>query len=367
LKIIFTVTNDLNGDQRMMRICDTLQSNGFDVTLIGRTKKNSKSLQKQSYQQHRLYCFTQSGKLFYVEYNIRLFFYLLFKRFNALCSIDLDTVLVGIALKKVKKFKLYYDAHELFPHVPEVISRPSIQKIWLKIEGAAFKYCDEIYTVGAEIANYLEQRYQRKVGVVRNMPLLNETWPPVEVVCSEPYILYQGAVNHGRGLERLFRILKNLPYHLVIIGVGDILEKLKAMAQTLKIEDRVHFLGWVPPNLLPAYSRQAFVGYNVSEAEGLSYYLSLNNKFFDFVEAELPSVINDFPEYNGLIQQYKVGLLTDINDEDITKQLNSLYNNELLYESIKQQCREARKSWNWDLESKKLIKFYTDLNGRTHD
>ena len=40
-KIYCTVTNDLNQDQRMHRICSSMTQMGFDVTLVGRTKSNA--------------------------------------------------------------------------------------------------------------------------------------------------------------------------------------------------------------------------------------------------------------------------------------------------------------------------------------
>jgi hypothetical protein len=53
-KIIFTVTNDLNYDQRMQRICGTLAGAGYDVLLVGRKLKTSLPLAKKNYRQQRL-------------------------------------------------------------------------------------------------------------------------------------------------------------------------------------------------------------------------------------------------------------------------------------------------------------------------
>ena len=86
MRAVFCVTNDLNTDQRMIRICGTLQSNGWDVELIGREKRESASLLKRSYKQTRLKCWFEKGKLFYLEYNLRLFWYLLRLRMNVLLS-----------------------------------------------------------------------------------------------------------------------------------------------------------------------------------------------------------------------------------------------------------------------------------------
>ena len=65
-RIICTVTNDLNNDQRMRRICNTLTESNFDVLLIGRKNKNSIALQSTSYKQVRLNLLFFTGKLFYI-------------------------------------------------------------------------------------------------------------------------------------------------------------------------------------------------------------------------------------------------------------------------------------------------------------
>src|SRR5919206_4397846 len=92
-RLVFTVTNDLIYDQRMIRICTSLQGAGYQVTLIGRKTKQSKPLVQRPFAQKRLFCFFSKGKLFYAEYNAKLFFYLLFKKLDLISAIDLDTIL----------------------------------------------------------------------------------------------------------------------------------------------------------------------------------------------------------------------------------------------------------------------------------
>ena len=76
--IVFTVTTDLSYDQRMIKICSSLAKAGYEVTLVGRKRRSSIAIVPTTYKQKRLFCFFDKGKLFYAEYNLRLFFYLLF-------------------------------------------------------------------------------------------------------------------------------------------------------------------------------------------------------------------------------------------------------------------------------------------------
>ena len=76
-KIIVTVTNDLTSDQRVHKVCRTLHNAGYDVFLIGRKLSNSKPLNR-SYRTKRISLLFNKGVLFYAEFNLRLFFVLLF-------------------------------------------------------------------------------------------------------------------------------------------------------------------------------------------------------------------------------------------------------------------------------------------------
>jgi len=350
----------------MIRTCTVLHNEGHSVRLIGRVKRDSSPLQTRDFSQKRLNCWFQKGKFFYIEYNIRLFWYLLFQKADVLCSVDLDTALPGIWLKKLKKWRWIIDSHEWFPYVPEVARRPKIQKFWLWVEALVMPTADDVYTVGNAIANELESLHAREVKVVRNAPfLVNKSLqiklPPEIKLPHQPFILYQGAVNEGRGLERLLDILEHSDFHLVIAGEGDILSELQQRVGQSTLNGRVHFLGFVSPSVLPLLTERARVGYNVSEAVSKSYELSLNNKFFDYTHALLPSVINDFVEYRNLCQEFQVGVLVNHDNEKIYKALHALMTDDNLYNNFREKCKKAREVWNWQTESRILHQIYSHV------
>ena len=386
-RIIFTVTNDLRYDQRMLRICTTLSAAGYEVALVGRHLSTSIPLQNQPYQQIRLkHLLFTVGKLFYLEYNLRLLFFLLFQRFDAVCSIDLDTSIPGIIAAKIKNKPHLFDAHELFTHTPEVARRKSIQKIWEAVQKFTFKHTNAAFTVGPAIAQYFEEKYNRPVAVVRNMPIksgatntkttnqarteinqlnsdnINPSSPAwqskIDALQGQRFILYQGALNEARGLEALIQAMSEITAILVLAGEGDLSQTLRNLTQSLNLEHKVIFLGMIPPNELPQLTKQAYIGYNVSQNAGLSYFLSLNNKFFDYTKALLPSLINPFPEYLALMKEFEVGLPTEPTLEDIVKQANQLFTDQLLYDKIKSNCKLASEKWTWENETPTLVNIF---------
>ena len=157
-RLIFTVINDLTYDQRMIRICTSLVKQGYEVLLVGRTLKKSISLQSQPFQQKRLFCFFQKGKFFYLEYNLRLFFFLLWKKFDAVCAIDLDTILPAFYISRWKNKPIVYDAHEYFTEVPEVVRRPNVQRVWERVAQKTIPKCTHCYTVCQSLADIFYEK-----------------------------------------------------------------------------------------------------------------------------------------------------------------------------------------------------------------
>jgi glycosyltransferase involved in cell wall biosynthesis len=243
-----------------------------------------------------------------------------------------------------------------------VARRPRIQAIWEKVQTFTFKHCDTAFTVGPAIARYFTEKYHKPVQVVRNMPrasvVAHTDTAHFAAIENKKFILYQGALNEGRGLELLIQAMVNIPCELVLAGEGDVSEPLRKLTQSLHLENKVHFLGMIPPHQLPALTKLAYIGFNVSENVGLSYYLSLNNKFFDYTQSHLPSLINPYPEYKQLLSEFQVGLLTEPKVESIIEQASELLNNPSLYQELKSQCIAASEKWTWEQETPKLLSIF---------
>ncbi|MGB3076298.1 MAG: glycosyltransferase [Chitinophagales bacterium] len=360
--IVFTVVNDLTYDQRMNRICSSLANHGYEVTLVGRKLKESVPLANKTFRQKRLKLLFRKGKLFYLEFNIRLFFYLLFKKFDVVCGIDLDTILPCYMASKVKKKQCVYDAHEIFTEVPEVIRRPVIQDLWKRVERYSILRIKKCYTVCGALADYFYSQYGRTFEVVRNVPLLENSITVDENKLRDRFILYQGALNEGRGLEQLITAMQHIPLHLKLAGEGDLSVALRKLVLELKLSEKVIFLGQQHPDDLRKITNQSFIGVNLLENKGLSYYYSLANKYFDYVHAGVPVITMNFPEYKQLNQQYEVAVLVnDLETKTIVEAVIELIENKDAYFRYHEQCLLAMQEWNWQKEEQKLLAFYQSL------
>jgi glycosyltransferase involved in cell wall biosynthesis len=350
-KIICAVTNDLSYDQRMQRICASLVKAGYEVELVGRERRASVPLREQPFRQTRLRCRWEKGKLFYLEYNLRLLLYLLFSRFDQLCAVDLDTIVPVWIAGRLKGGRLIFDAHEYFEEVPEVVRRPFVQKIWAGVARRFIPRMDRCYTVGPALAERFKALYGKPFGVVRNLPYRQEGISP-RALPEKPLFLYQGALNEGRGLEALIGVMSAFPHaELWLAGEGDLSETLRQMVREQGLEAQVRFLGYVQPADLPALTQQATIGFNLLENKGLSYYYSLANKAFDYIQAGLPSVQMDFPEYRRLQEEYGVfQLVADLQPATLIPAIRHLLEDKEYYSQMSQSCLAAAAELCWERE-----------------
>jgi glycosyltransferase involved in cell wall biosynthesis len=358
-RIICTVTNDLNYDQRMIRICSTLVEAGYDVTLVGFLRRNSPPIINRTFKQVRLPIIVEQGKLLYAHYWLRLFFFLMTTPADVFCAIDLDTILPVYFASWLRRKKRVYDAHEIFTDLKEVISRPPVHKMWTAIGNFAIPRFPVGYTIGECYAEEFEKRYGVRYAVVRNATVLR----PLEPADGQKrYILYQGAVNVGRCFEQLLPAMKMVDVPLLVCGAGNFYKEAVALAEQLELQDKVTFKGYVPPDELRNYTRNASVGITLFEDTSLSNRLSLANRFFDYMHFGVPQLCIKYPEYEKVNGRFEIAsLISDTSPENIAAALNRLLQDAPYYDRLQHNCLQARTVFCWQEEAKTLLDVYARL------
>ncbi len=310
-RIIISVSSDLCTDQRVLKVSKTCFENGFDVLLVGRKLKKSLPFETP-FRHKRWRLLFNSSFAFYAELNIRLFFFLLFSKADILLANDTDTLAANYLASKIRKKQLIFDAHELFPEVPELSNRPFVKKVWTKIEDLLFPHLQHSYTVCGSIAAYYNNKYNIDMKVVRNVPYYRPAQTQKKQSQQTKTILYQGAINTGRGIEW---VIDAMPYisgaQLLIIGSGDIQQQLVEKVNAMQLNHKVSFKDKMKPEALLSYTLNADLGLCLLENKGLSYYYALPNRIFDYIHAGIPVLATRFPEIEAIVDTYQTGVLID--------------------------------------------------------
>ncbi len=367
-KAIVSVINDLSTDQRVHKVCSTLHKLGYSVTLVGRKQRNSLSLAKRDYKTKRMLLLFEKGPVFYAEYQIRLFFYLLFHKADVLVSNDLDTLLPNYLISKLKSANLVYDSHELFCEVPELQANPTKKNLWKRIEKWIFPKLKHVFTVNDSIAKIYGNEYNMKLTVVRNIPLLSTqlkiqhlSKTDLNLPLEKKIIVLQGAgINIDRGAEEAVESMQYIDDAvLVIIGSGDVITILEQMVLKLKLTDKVKFIGKVPFEKLLQYTHHADLGLTIDKDTNINYRYSLPNKLFDYLHAGVPVLASNLVEVRKIIFQYSVGdCIDNHNPVHIADKINHILNDSSTLQMWKKNTKIAAEELNWEKEELQLIAVY---------
>jgi len=369
-RVFVSVSNDLFSDMRVDKICNTLVSMGFEVTLVGRKLPDSLELSPRNYQTKRIKLIFKKGALFYAELNLRLFFYLLFKKQGVLLSNDLDTLLANYWVSKLRGSELVYDSHEYFTEVPELKEGSFSKNTWLKIERFIFPKLKSVYTVCDSIAYTYKEKYGVDVKVVRNIPRRKEKVNYVSraelgLPSDKHILLLQGAgINLDRGAEEMVEAMKYLPinYLFVIVGGGDVFEKLKEIIATNQLESKVLIKGKIPYQELVQYTHAADLGLSLDKNTNLNYEYSLPNKLFDYIHHETPVLASNLTEIRKIIEEHEVGwILKNHNPETIANQIQEIFEDMSNFEKKKRNTSAAAEKLTWENEELVLKQIYASL------
>ena len=351
--IIVSVTNDLATDQRAHKICTTLMELNYEVILVGRYYPSSKFIYRK-YETKRFNLWFNSGPLFYPNYNLRLFIFLLFTKPNLLWSNDLDTLPCNFLYSRLSTTKLIFDSHEYFTEVPELINRPFIQSLWKTLEKRMLPKIKHVLTVSQSIAALYEKEYGTKVSVLRNVPVLKKKEIRIEdlKVSGKKIIIYQGALNINRGIEHMVKAMQYVDNSIFyILGTGDIAQQISALINELQLQQKVIMKGVIPLEELHGYTKQADLGLSLEEDAGLNYRYALPNKIYDYVHAEVPVLVSNLPEMKKLVTEYEFGDFIESHaPKHIAEKITAMLANKEKMEFWKTKCKQAALELNWNKE-----------------
>ncbi len=367
--VAFSVTNCICFDQRVLKMAEVVNQLNCKVTIIGRRKDHQCDPETVPVITRRFRMIFRKGFLFYKFYNIRLFFYLLFHKFNMLVANDLDTLLPNFLVSKLKRLPLIFDSHEYFTGVPEIQNRPFVKWVWTTIEKMIFPRLKYVMTVSDSISMQYESQYGIRPVTIRNCARSSaeiKGYPKKELGISDDHlllILQGGGINIDRGGEELIEAINRIEkVSLMIAGSGDVLPVLKEKVKSLSLSDRVRFIPKQTLNELIKYTKSADVGLSLDKDTNLNYRFSLPNKLFDYISAGIPVITSDLPEVKKIVEESGCGIIIqDVTPEELSQAIIKLRDDRVLLNKLKQNAVIASGTLNWDLESKKVVDFYKNI------
>ena len=373
-RVVISVITDLVTDQRVHKVSLTLQEAGYEVLLIGARRHTSLPLGPRSYPARRIRMLFQKKVFFYAEFNLRLFFRLLFTRGDVFLGNDLDAMTAVWLAGFLRRKPVVYDTHEYYLGMPELDGRPLTKKVWQRIEAFIFPRLRYIYTICDSFSELYYKDYGKTLGVVRNVPYrksaeVNVTLPAaLEALLPKDkfFLLFQGAgINPERGVEELVMAMQQLDparFHLVIIGGGDNWDNVVRLVAAGGLSDRITMIPRIPFEQLRAVTRRADLGLSLDKPNNINHIYGLPNKIFDYLHSGVPVLVSRLVELEKIVTHYDVGAFIDSHDPaHIASGIMEISADPARLERWKRNTQKVRDELNWEREGRVVIKIFEQV------
>jgi glycosyltransferase involved in cell wall biosynthesis len=273
---------------------------------------------------------------------------------------DLDTLPANFLASKIKNKALVYDSHEYYTEVPELIDRPKVKKVWEWLESKMLPNIKTAFTVCNSIAEIYSEKYGTPFKVVRNIPVSSKNSSKKNSENAEKIILYQGAVNIGRGLKQAIFAMKFIDNaKLIIAGDGDIKADLESFTVNENLQNKIEFTGRLSIEELTKLTPQADLGLSIEEDLGLNYRFALPNKLFDYIQEKVPVLITNLPEMAAIVIKYKIGEITDsLEPQFLAAKITEALNNQEKRMVWAENLPIAAKQLTWENEEKVIREIF---------
>lgn len=283
---------------------------------------------------------------------------------------DLETLAVASRIKHKLDIPLVYDSHEMA--TGRNLASNSMNRRAENLERRLIPEANAVIMASGGYAEKISNLYGvNDAIVIRNVPrFISEFRSELDLrkiySIAEEYklMVHQGSILPNRGIEQTITSLKYLPNCvLVVIGYGHHVNVLKELATKEGVSARVIFHGPVPPDDLISLASSADVGICTIVGNCESYLHSMPNKLFEYLMAEIPIIVSDYPGMGKFVLHNRLGFVCNpLDPRSISDAVNSLFENFEIKESIVEACRLAKKDACWETEQEKLHNIYLKMN-----
>lgn len=356
-KILTSAFSNLYTDQRIEKVCRTLHENGYEIELIGNNWGGEEQMQRP-YKFSRIHLISKTLKTAYFEFNWKLYHELKKKadENTILHANDLDALLPNYLLSRKLNIPLVFDSHEIFSEMPAVQGKMS-QKLWRYLQNKIVPNLKFMITASGSYAKWFQNKYGINPIIVQNAPRKIDF--KIEISENNPkIILYQGAINPFRGIDKAILAMHHLENVIFkIAGDGPRNREYEDLVLKENLQDKVQFLGKLLPDDLRKITLTADLGMSIEENGGESYEFSLPNKVLDCIQARVPLILAPLPEMVNIKNQFDIGeIIENHQPENIAKAINLVLNKGRKNYQI--ELEKASEILCWENEEVKLLKVF---------
>lgn len=271
-----------------------------------------------------------------------------------------SSLVAAVQIKRTKPHvKVIFDSHELVIDARAKTSNRR-QRQYENVFRELLKDVDALITVSPSIAkDCYDHGYKGPSELIYNAPRLSS---PPKLKQSIRTIGYVGTVTKEKGnWHKLLELASESNYHVKVIGGAS--KFMEPLGIPKKLQNRIHLRGWVPYRNIAAELQDVDVGWiDMDLSTALNRDYALPNKFFSYLDAGVPVLVNRCKDMRNFIERYSCGASVPksvANAQDYLKQLALMEGNLSTFSRNARNVMETTASW--EKMEIRLIELYSAL------
>lgn len=344
--------------------CRSLAAHGYDVTLVvadglGDAVRDGVSIRDVGRSQGRL------GRMLHSVRRV----------YQAALDIDADIyhlhdpelLRVGLRLRRKGKVVIF-DSHEDIPK--QMLSKPYLGPVRLRLIAFVFSHferyvCSRISGVVAATPTIRDKFLSINGNTIdiNNYPVLGEFDAGIALGARQREVCYIGGISRTRGIVELVDAMARVSSGVRLSLAGNFeTAALEADVRQAEGWARVNFHGYLGRSQIRDVLARSMAG--MVTLHPISNYLeSLPVKMFEYMAAGIPVIASNFPLWEKIISDADCGICVDpLDTSAIADAIDFFVTHPELACQMGRNGRAAVVShYNWSVEEKKLLSFYSDL------
>ena len=370
MRVLMLLSNPFTHDPRVYNEARSLIEVGLKVTVLARDRKKENPLTeiKDEILIERFYDTRLLSMLPYNAFDLYFWWIEGFKRaiklhnearFNIVHCHNLETLPIGIKLKRKLGYSLIYDAHEIWGFM---VSRSMAWwRYYIWKEKNIIKHVDRVITVNEPLKNYFEKMTDKPITVIMNCkPLQRQKYEPPN---NDKFtLLYIGTLGPSRFLLELVEVVEGLSdVNCIIAGMGGS-DYVKALKNKCSIVKNVDFIGRIPMKDVLPMTKKADVIVCMTDPGDPNNSRASANKQFEAMVCGRPIICTKGTYPGVTTEKEKCGLVSHYTKKDLKEVIIKLRDSSKLREELgKNALTAAISKYNWEKQEEKLLTLYENI------
>lgn len=289
---------------------------------------------------------------------------------------EVDSWIVGVALKIIRNKRCVFDVHE---HYPSTLAQSRFPRILQPIVVSLVRFVYRILTPFTDRLVFAKRTVEQdfksppeKVALVRN-------FAPYEAADREfvrrtrrngdpMTVVHLGLFNKVRGWPQVLAAVSRSDNNVGLLVIGSINDgsekEFRSRVRDLGLEGRVSLIEWLPFDQAFEHLLNSDVGLVAFQPHIQNNAFAMPHKLFDYMAAGLSVILpRQAVEVAPIVEDVGCGLLVDTSDpDDLARAIAHLNRFPEEARRMGERGREAvRQTYNWEAEAKRLISMYEHL------